>query len=116
MSGRFWSQEAPDVLFCDPTFAGGSFDDVPRAVDSGRLSTPVIVCSPLYDPAVYLNVMNRGAFSFIAYPYQTENVKWILGTAFRRCPEPAWKPKTNSVRGTSAQPHSPNVISPSNPI
>ena len=94
--------EAPDVLFCDTAFFDGSFDDLPRAMGSGRLSTPVIVCSPLYDPAVYLDVMSRGAFDFIAYPYRTHDVKWILGTAFRRCPEPARKLKSNSGLAISA--------------
>ena len=41
-------------------FAGGSFDDLPRALHSRRLRIPAIVCSPIYDPAVYLDVMNRG--------------------------------------------------------
>jgi DNA-binding NtrC family response regulator len=94
--------EEPDVLFCDTAFFDGSFNDLPRALDSRRLSTPVIVCSLVYDPAVYLDVMNRGAFDFIAYPYWTHDVKWILGTAFRRCPEPARKPKSNSGRAISA--------------
>ncbi len=59
--------------------------------------------------------MNLGAFDFIAYPYRAEDV-WILGTALRRRPEPARKPKTNSGRGTSAQPYSPNLTPPSYPI
>jgi len=94
--------DAPDVLFCDPAFADGSFDDLPRAFDSGRLITPVIVCSRLYDPAVYLDVMNRGAFDFIVYPYRSEDVKWILAAAFRRGPEPAQKPKANSALAIAA--------------
>ena len=88
--------EAPDVLFCDTAFFDGRFDDLPRAMGSGRLSAPVIVCSRLYDSGVYLDVMNRGAFDFIAYPYRADDVKWILGTAFRRSPGPARKPKSNS--------------------
>jgi len=94
--------EAPDVLFCDTAFFDGRFDDLPRAMGSGRLSAPVIVCSRLYDSAVYLDVMNRGAFDFIACPYRTDDVKWILGTAFRRSPEPARKPKSNSGLAISA--------------
>jgi DNA-binding NtrC family response regulator len=94
--------KAPDVLFCDTAFADGSFDDLPRALGSGRLRIPVIVCSPLYDPAVYLDVMNRGAFDFISYPYRTDDVKWILGTALRRRPEPAQKPMANSGHAISA--------------
>jgi len=94
--------EAPDVLFCDTAFFDGRFDDLHRAMGSGRLSAPVIVCSRLYDSAVYLDVMNRGAFDFIAYPYRTDDVKWILGTAFRRSPGPARKPKSNSGLAISA--------------
>jgi hypothetical protein len=30
-----------------------------------------------------LDVMCRGAFDFIVYPYRTDDVRWILGTAFR---------------------------------
>ena len=78
--------EAPDVLFCDTAFVDGSFDDLPHAWGSGRLRISVIVCSSLYDPAVYLDVMNRGAFDFIVYPYRTDDVNWILATAFRTIP------------------------------
>jgi DNA-binding NtrC family response regulator len=87
--------EAPDVLFCDEAFAGGSFDELPRVLGSGRLRVPVVVCAELYDPGVYLDVMNRGAFDFIVYPYRTEDVKWILATAFRRRPEPAQESKAD---------------------
>ena len=78
------ASEANDVLFCDTAFADSSFDDLPRAVSSGELKPPVIVCSRLYDPAVYLEVMNRGAFDFIVYPYRTDDVRWIVGTALRK--------------------------------
>ena len=108
--------EAPDVLFCDTAFADGSYEDLPHARGSGKLRIPVIVCSPLYDPAVYLDVMNRGAFDFITFPYRTHEVTWILGTALRRCPEPTSKPQTNWGRATSPQPHSPKLTPPSNPI
>jgi DNA-binding NtrC family response regulator len=96
------ASEATDVLFCDPAFADGSFDDLPRALGSGRLRTPVVVCSRLYNPAIYLDVMNRGAFDFIVYPYRTDDVQWVLGTAFRRFPEPALKSQANSRRAISA--------------
>jgi hypothetical protein len=35
----------------------------------------MIVCSRLYDPAVYLDVMYRGAFDFIVYPYPADEVR-----------------------------------------
>jgi DNA-binding NtrC family response regulator len=97
-----FESEATGVLFCDTALANGSFDDLPRDIGSGRLRIPVIVCSRFYDPAIYLDVMNRGAFDFIVYPYRTDDVQWILGTAFRRVPEPALKSQANSHRAMSA--------------
>ena len=90
------ASEATDVLFCDTAFADSIFDDLPRATRSGESRVRMIVCSRLYDPAVYLDVMNRGAFDFIVYPYRTDDVKWIVGTALRRSPEPALKSLANS--------------------
>ena len=85
------ASEATDVLFCATVFADSIFDDLPRAASSGESRARVIVCSRLYDPAVYLDVMNRGAFDFIVYPYRTDDVKWVVGTALRRNSEPALK-------------------------
>jgi DNA-binding NtrC family response regulator len=97
------TSEADDVVFCDTAFAQNSFDDLPRATNSGELIAPVIVCSPLYDPAVYLEVMYRGAFDFIVYPYHTDAVRWILDTVFRRSCESAPKLMAESGCLTSAQ-------------
>jgi DNA-binding NtrC family response regulator len=95
------ASEADDVVFCDAAFADGSFDDLPRAISSGQLGPRVIVCARLYDPAVYLDVMYRGAFDFIVYPYRTNEVRWILDTAFRGSSESAPKLKVNRGRATS---------------
>ena len=76
--------QATDVLFCDTAFVESSFDDLPRAVSSGELRPPVIVCSRFYDPAMYLEVIQRGAFDYIVYPYGTDDVRWILGSVLRR--------------------------------
>jgi DNA-binding NtrC family response regulator len=97
------ASEAADLLLCDTAFTNGSFDDLPRDISSGELRPPVIVCSPVYDPAVYSDVVYRGAFDYIVYPYGTDEVRWILGTALRRSSELAPKPKVNSGRATSSQ-------------
>jgi DNA-binding NtrC family response regulator len=83
------ASEVTDVLLCDTTFADTSFADLPRDISSGELRPPVIVCSRFYDPAIYLEVIYRGAFDYIVYPYHTDDVRWILGTAFRRSSEVA---------------------------
>ena len=83
------SLEPADVVFCETRFADGSFEDLLRALGLDEPSPPVIVCSRLYDPALYLDLMDRGAFDFIVYSYRTEEVRWILGTAFLRYSKPA---------------------------
>ena len=97
------ASEAADVLFCDTAFTNSSFDDLPRDIRSGELRPPVIVCSPVYDPAVYSDVIYRGAFDYIVYPYRNDEVRWILGTALRRSSELAPKPKVNSGHVASSQ-------------
>jgi DNA-binding NtrC family response regulator len=97
------ASEATDVLFCDTAFAHDSFDDLPRAINSGEVIAPVIVCSRLYDPADYLEVMYRGAFDFIVFPYRTDEVRWILDTAFRRSADSAPKLKAEPGRVISPQ-------------
>jgi DNA-binding NtrC family response regulator len=97
------ASEAADALFCDTAFTNGSFDDLPRDIRSGELRPPVIVCSPVYDPAVYSDVIYRGASDYIVYPYRNDEVRWILGTALRRSSELAPKPKVNSGHAASSQ-------------
>ena len=95
--------EAKDIVFCDVAFAHDCFDDLPRTFSSGEVIAPVVVCSRLYDRAVYLDVMNRGAFDFMAYPYRTDDVKWIVGTALRKYPGRAMGSQKESRRATSAK-------------
>jgi DNA-binding NtrC family response regulator len=96
------ASEATDVLFCDTAFADSIFEDLPRATGCGESRTPVVVCSRFYDPAVYLDVMNRGAFDFIVYPYRTDDVKWVVGTALRKSPERALKSQSDAQRAIAA--------------
>jgi len=93
------ASETTDVLLCDTAFADASLDDLPRDISSGELTPPVIVCSPFYDPAIYLEAIYRGAFDYIVYPYGTDEVRWILGTALRRSSELAPKRPKVVARG-----------------
>ena len=97
------ASEATAVLLCDTAFADASFDGLPRDISSGELIPPVIVCSRFYDPAIYLEVIYRGAFDYIVYPYRSDGVRWILDTALRRSSELAPESKVNSARETSSQ-------------
>ncbi len=95
------ASEANDLLFCDTAFADSNFEDLPHTMSSGKLSTPVLVCSRFDDADVYLDVMNRGAFDFIVYPYRTDEVKWVVGTARRKYLESALQVPANSRRAVS---------------
>ncbi len=46
------SSEPAGVVFCETSFADGSFEDLLLAVGSDELGPPVIVCSCLYHPAL----------------------------------------------------------------
>jgi DNA-binding NtrC family response regulator len=96
------ASEAIDLFFCDPAFAEDSFDDLPRDMSSGELRPPVIVCARVYDAGVYLQVIYEGAFDYMIYPYGTDEVRWILDTAFRRFSQPAARPNVNSGRAIAA--------------
>ena len=85
------SSEPADVVFCETSFADGGFEGLLRALGSAEPCPPEIVCSRLYDPTLYLDLMDRGAFDFIVYPYHTEEVRWILRSALLRYSQPAPK-------------------------
>jgi DNA-binding NtrC family response regulator len=51
------NSEPANVVFCEISFADGSFDDLLCALGSGEPGPPVIVCSRLYDPVLYLDLM-----------------------------------------------------------
>ncbi len=78
------SSEPAEVVFCETSFADGRFEDLLLAVGSDELGPPVIVCARFYDPALYLDLMDRGAFDFVVCPCRFEEMRWVLDTALRR--------------------------------
>jgi DNA-binding NtrC family response regulator len=58
--------EGADIVFCETSFADGSFENVLRARSSGEPIPPVLVCSRLYGPAVYLAGFQRNNDYFAA--------------------------------------------------
>ena len=61
--------------------------------------TPRDCVSRFYDSAMYLEVIQRGAFDYIVYPYGTDDVRWILGSVLRRSSELAPKRPKVVARG-----------------
>ncbi|MGH9344895.1 MAG: hypothetical protein ACRD19_14185, partial [Terriglobia bacterium] len=71
-------REAVAVVFCQHKLDDGGFSDLLSA-GTGRI--PVVVCSPSYEPGIYMDAMSKGAFDFIAYPYAPREIEWILSCA-----------------------------------
>lgn len=72
------------VVFCQSRLEDGGFEDVLAENAKSTLNIPVVVCSPSDDSAVYMDVMSRGAFDFIAFPYSRHEIDWVLSCALRQ--------------------------------
>lgn len=75
------SHERVAVIFCQSRLEDGGFEDVLAEKSMRSPGVPVVVCSPSPDSESYLDVMSRGAFDFIAFPYARKEIEWILTCA-----------------------------------
>ncbi|MGH9403944.1 MAG: hypothetical protein ACRD2P_17830 [Terriglobia bacterium] len=73
------NHEQVAVVFCQNKLEDGAFNDLLGEDLKGKI--PVVVCSPSYEPGVYMDAMSKGAFDFIAYPYAQREIEWILSCA-----------------------------------
>lgn len=76
------NHEPVAVVFCQNKLEDGAFSDL--LGESSKAKIPVVVCSPSYEPGIYMDAMSKGAFDFIAYPYAQREVEWILSCALPR--------------------------------
>ena len=77
------AEEDLALVICQVRFSDGDFRDLLRFCTRRGLNVPVIVCADFYDPAVYLEAMELGAFDYFAYPYHREGMEWIIDSALR---------------------------------
>jgi len=68
------------IAICHASSSDGSFRDILRAARDGS-KVPVIVCADVYDPHLYLEAMDLGAFDYFTYPYYKDGVEWVVGNA-----------------------------------
>lgn len=71
------------LAICHASPNDGTFRELLRAIGSGS-SVPVVVCADTYDPRLYLEAMDLGAFDYFTYPYYKEGVDWVVGNALRQ--------------------------------
>jgi DNA-binding NtrC family response regulator len=69
------------VLICHASSSEGDFRELLKVAGESEASVPVVICTDFYDPRLYLEAMELGAFDYFAYPYYRDGVKWVVGKA-----------------------------------
>jgi DNA-binding NtrC family response regulator len=77
------AQRGTAIAICHAT-CEGCLSDFLRAVGGNRSSVPVIVCADFYEPRLYLDAMEQGAFDYLIQPYYREGVEWVIANALQR--------------------------------
>jgi len=78
------AQEETAMVFVQPTFRDGNFQEILRAANGPESRVPVIVCSEYYDKELYIEAMSLGAFDYLTFPYRREDVAWVIHNAVSR--------------------------------
>jgi DNA-binding NtrC family response regulator len=82
------AQEDTALVICQASFSDGDFRDLLRVAVRNGSKVPVIVCTDFYDPSLYLEAMELGAFDYLASPYYRDGVEWVVGNALREASVP----------------------------
>jgi len=79
------------LAICHASPRDGTFRELLGSLGGGS-KVPVVVCADFYDPRLYLEAMELGAFDYFTYPYYRDGVEWVIGNALRQAskhpPEP----------------------------
>ena len=60
--------DPPDLILTDVSLPDGTWEDVLTCANAAPASVPVIVVSHIVEMALYLDVLQRGAYDFIVPP------------------------------------------------
>jgi len=76
------AQRETVLAICHASSSDGTFRDLLGALGKSS-KVPVIVCADYYDPRLYLEAMELGAFDYFTYPYHGDGVEWVVGNALQ---------------------------------
>ncbi len=80
--------EAPELVFTDTQLLDGTWTDVVRLGEAAAVPVNVIVVSRLVDVRFYVEVIEGGAFDFIAPPFEPSGLAHVVccaaGNVLRR--------------------------------
>ena len=77
------AHEDTALVICHATSSNGDFRRILRSVVGNGSKVPVIVCTDFYEPRLYLEAMELGAFDYFAYPYYRDGVEWVVSNALQ---------------------------------
>jgi DNA-binding NtrC family response regulator len=75
------SQCKPHLIFTDKSLADGSWVSILNTADSADVPLSVIVVGAIPDTRFYVSVMERGAFDFVAPPFEHEPLSFVTQSA-----------------------------------
>jgi len=71
----------PQIVFTKDSLPDGSWVNISQLAQRSQLPFNVIVVGTAPDTRLYLSVMERGAFDFVAPPFEREPLKFIVQSA-----------------------------------
>lgn len=74
-------RDPPGIVFSDIALPDGNWEDILELSSKSHSPVNTIVVSRLVDMGFYVKVIERGAFDFIAPPFNTSDLEHIIRTA-----------------------------------
>lgn len=74
----------PAIIFTGKSLVDGSWVSILNIADSADVPLSVIVVGAFPDMQLYLSTMERGAFDFVAPPFEHEPLNFVIRSAPRR--------------------------------
>ena len=76
----------PDLILTDVSLPDGTWQDVLKSASTAPASVPVVVVSRIVEMALYLDVLQKGAYDFIVPPISFWDLAHIIrGAVLKRC-------------------------------
>ncbi len=75
------SQSKPQVVFSESALRDGSWVSLLNLSETANVPLDVIVVGLLPDTKLYTSVMERGAFDFVAPPFEHEPLNFVMRSA-----------------------------------
>lgn len=71
----------PQIIFADSAVSDGSWVSVSNLAEQAEVPASIIVVGSVPNTKLYLSVMERGAFDFIAPPFEHEPLNFVVRSA-----------------------------------